>query len=223
MTEAEWMACTDPRELLQFLRGKAGPRKLRLFAAACAHRVLHLARDEWNAFAAEAAEHHADGRLDAEGLDSISREGEAGCMASPDQARAYLAAYPDPLLAAEAMCEDAAHLLADPSRSPDPDARGRAVATLAGLARDVFGNLVRDVPVDPAWLTWGGGTVARLAQATYDERSLPRGELDPARLAVLADALEEAGCTDTDILGHLRGPGPHVRGCWVLDLLLGKE
>ena len=52
---------------------------------------------------------------------------------------------------------------------------------------------------------------------------MPAGTLDNTRLAVLADALEEAGCTEADILGHLRGPGPHVRGCWVVDLILGKE
>ena len=56
----------------------------------------------------------------------------------------------------------------------------------------------------------------KLAEAIYEERAFDR-------LAVLADALEEAGCTNPDILGHLRGPGPHVRGCWVLDCLLGKS
>ena len=61
-----------------------------------------------------------------------------------------------------------------------------------------------------------------LAQAAYDERELPAGTLDTTRLAVLADALEEAGCVQADILGHLRGPGPHVRGCWAVDLLLRK-
>jgi hypothetical protein len=61
--------------------------------------------------------------------------------------------------------------------------------------------------------------VVRLAQATYEERHLPEGTLDNTRLLILADALEEAGCTDTDILCHLRGPGPHVRGCWVADLV----
>jgi hypothetical protein len=74
----------------------------------------------------------------------------------------------------------------------------------------------------PAWLRWNGGTVARLAEVAYEERSLPEGTLDPARLAVLADALEDAGCIDDAILGHLRGPGAHVRGCYVLDALLGK-
>jgi hypothetical protein len=66
-------------------------------------------------------------------------------------------------------------------------------------------------------------TVKGLAQAGYEERALPSGELDLARLKVLADALEEAGCTEQSILDHLRGPGPHVRGCWALDLALGRE
>ena len=61
-----------------------------------------------------------------------------------------------------------------------------------------------------------------LAQAAYDQQLLPSGHLNPARLAVLADAVEEAGCDQTDLLAHLRGPGPHVRGCWAVDLLLGR-
>jgi len=77
--------------------------------------------------------------------------------------------------------------------------------------------------VDPSWLAWDGGAVPKLATIAYEERVLPAGTLDPALLAVLADALEEAGCADAELLGHLRGPGPHVRGCWVVDLLLGKE
>ena len=63
----------------------------------------------------------------------------------------------------------------------------------------------------------------RLARPAYEDRLLPSGHLDPVRLAVLADALEEAGCTDESILTHLRSAGPHVRGCWALDLVLGKE
>ena len=86
--------------------------------------------------------------------------------------------------------------------------------------RCVVGNPFRPVTINPAWLT---ATVTSLARTAYEERTLPSGELDPARLAVLSDALEEAGCADTDILAHLRGPGPHVRGCWVVDLVLGKD
>jgi hypothetical protein len=79
------------------------------------------------------------------------------------------------------------------------------------------------VSIGESWLRWNGGTIVQLAQSAYEERHLPAGTLDNGRLAVLADALEEAGCTDADILGHLRGPGPHVRGCWAVDLLLGKS
>jgi hypothetical protein len=87
-------------------------------------------------------------------------------------------------------------------------------AAQAALFRCVLGNPMRPPPaVSPAWLSWQGDTVSGLAQAAYAERQLPSGQLDAGRLAVLADALEEAGCTDTDLLGHLRGPGPHVRGC----------
>jgi hypothetical protein len=89
-----------------------------------------------------------------------------------------------------------------------------------GLLRCIFGNPFRPVSSDPACLT---PQVVALAQAAYDQRELPAGTLDGARLAVLADALEEAGCTNADLLDRLRGPGPHVRGYWVVDLLLGKR
>ncbi|HEY7428983.1 MAG TPA: hypothetical protein VH682_32430 [Gemmataceae bacterium] len=92
------------------------------------------------------------------------------------------------------------------------------------LILDLFGNTFRpSLPLPPAVLAWHDAVVVRLAQAAYDERHLPSGTLDNSRLAVLADALEEGGCTDADILGHLRGPGPHVRGCWSVDLCLGKS
>ena len=105
---------------------------------------------------------------------------------------------------------------------PFPEARGYAEQgrPLMSLLRCIFGNPFRLVTLAPAWLT---PTVLALAQAAYDDRVLPAGTLEPARLAVLADALADAGCTDGDLLTHLRGPGPHVRGCWVVDLLLGKE
>src|SRR5262245_18565522 len=86
--------------------------------------------------------------------------------------------------------------------------------------RDVAGNPFRPIALNPNWLT---PTVINLAAAAYEERVLPSGELDTARLAVLSDALEDAGCEDADLLGHLRSPRPHVRGCWAVDLILGKE
>jgi hypothetical protein len=92
----------------------------------------------------------------------------------------------------------------------------------AELLRCIFGNPVRPVAADPAWRAWHGGAIPKLAQAVYQERDVPSGHLDAARLAVLADMLEEAGCSDPQLLGHLRGPGPHLRGCFALDLQLGK-
>jgi hypothetical protein len=92
------------------------------------------------------------------------------------------------------------------------------------LLRCIVGNPFRPAPaVDVACLDRQDSTVARLARACYDDRRLPAGTLDPARLAVLADALEDAGCGDAELFGHLRGPGPHVRGCWAVDFVLGKE
>ncbi len=85
------------------------------------------------------------------------------------------------------------------------------------LLRDLFGNPFRPTKLAPTWRT---AAVVRLAEAAYNERDLPSGHLDGSRLAVLADTLEEAGCTDQQVLEHLRGPGPHYRGCFVLDLVL---
>jgi hypothetical protein len=93
-------------------------------------------------------------------------------------------------------------------------------AGVVAVLRDIFGNPFRPVSLARSWLT---PTVANLAATAYEERALPSGELDRTRLAVLADALEEAGCTDATILDHLRGPGPHVRGCWALDAILGRQ
>jgi hypothetical protein len=82
--------------------------------------------------------------------------------------------------------------------------------------RDIFGNPFRSISIDSVWVEWNDRTVLRLAQAIYDERAYDR-------LPILADALEEAGCNDGVILSHCRQPGEHVRGCWVLDELLGKS
>jgi hypothetical protein len=83
----------------------------------------------------------------------------------------------------------------------------------AALVRDIFGNPFRPAAVSPRCLS---EPVISLARAIHTDRAFDR-------LPILADALEEAGCTDAEILNHCRGPGPHVRGCWVVDLVLGKE
>jgi hypothetical protein len=86
----------------------------------------------------------------------------------------------------------------------------------SAFLRDRFGNPFRPFPsLAPSVLAWNGGTVLKLAQSIYEERAFDR-------LPVLADALEEAGCTDAEVLTHRRSGGEHVRGCWVVDLVLGK-
>jgi len=81
------------------------------------------------------------------------------------------------------------------------------------LLRDIFGNPFRPVAFDPAWRT---ATATSLAEAIYADRAFDR-------LPILADALEDAGCTSADVLEHCRQPGEHVRGCWVVDLVLAKS
>jgi hypothetical protein len=93
----------------------------------------------------------------------------------------------------------------------------------ARLLRDIFGNPFRPSPPLPrAVLTWNDGTVRRIADGIYEERKLPEGTLDTGRLAILADALLDAGCDNDDLIQHCRESGPHVRGCWAIDLLLAK-
>jgi hypothetical protein len=90
-------------------------------------------------------------------------------------------------------------------------------AAQAALVRNLFGNPFRPAPFpDPSWLAWKDGAVVKLAQGIYEDRAFDR-------LPALADALEEGGCTNAEILAHCREPGEHARGCGVVDPLLGKE
>src|SRR5262249_52280993 len=106
-------------------------------------------------------------------------------------------------------------------------ARGRSKGQRllrAAIARCVFGNPFRRLPALPAsLLTWHDGLVPKLAQAAYEHRLLPSGHLDPQRISILCDGLEDAGCAEAELLGHLRGEGPHWRGCHVVDLVLKKD
>jgi hypothetical protein len=99
----------------------------------------------------------------------------------------------------------------------DVETTNRAETTRqADLLRCIIGNPFHPADIDSKWLSWNNGTIPAIARRIYDERRFED-------MPILADALEDAGCADAAILDHCRGPGPHVRGCWVLDLLLGKE
>ena len=93
-------------------------------------------------------------------------------------------------------------------------------AVHADWLRDIVPNPFLPPLRIPRWRT---KDLIELAQTAYEKRHLPSGHLDADRLAVLADAVEEAGCQEAVVLDHLRSPGPHLRGCWAVDLLLGKH
>jgi hypothetical protein len=229
MTEAEWLASTDPEKMLEFLQGRVSDRKLRLFAVACCRRIWHLIPEEVGRRAVELAEGYAAGMLAEEALSGVraqsnpvthrryDKKRELG-MTRAGYAQAAAWASVGPRSAARSAELVLGYLKgAVAARRPE----GRAQSA---LLRDIFGNPFRlPPPLSPAVLAWKGGTVRRLAQAAYDERQLPAGTLDAARLAVLADALLDAGADDEALLAHLRSPGPHVRGCWAVDLILGKS
>jgi uncharacterized protein (TIGR02996 family) len=113
--------------------------------------------------------------------------------------------------------------MTEASKAEQIEARTSIDANLAVLLRDVFDNPFRSTAVDLGWLAWNQGTIPRLAWEIYEERYLPLGTLDGVRLALLADMLEDAGCTEPQLLEHCRSAGPHLRGCWALDLILARR
>jgi hypothetical protein len=231
MTEAEWLACTDPQPMLEFLRGKASDRKLRLFACACCRSVPYLLADWRSQRAVEVAERVADGLAGQEELAEAHQAAErthflgawqashagaweASCRAARWAAKG--AAYPAAKRAARAAKATGAGNWAAVHRAALDAALASARTAQAALLRDIIANPFRPPPpLASAVLAYSGGAVPRLAEPIY-----AAGRFED--LPVLADLLEEAGLTDAELLGHLRGPGPHVLGCHALDAVLGK-
>jgi hypothetical protein len=201
MTEAEWLASSAPLEMVRYLARPANDRKLRLFACASCRRIWPFIRDERSRQAVECAERYADGQASPEELRTMAAVAQQVAAVAE---RTVIPGWNAALTAAAAA--QGATAAAE---------RAAAKAGDAEMVRDVFGNPFRPVQINPAWLTWQDGTVVRLARAAYDNRCFDH-------LPILADALEEAGCDDEAVLRHCREPGQHARGCWVVDLLLGK-
>lgn len=290
MTEAEWLASEDPTAMLLWRHdmdqvnppprgrgwGMISDRKLRLFACACCRSLWHLLTDERSRKAVEVAERFADGWAKPVDMARARRSanevrvcGEEGIAATA----AGLCVWPIHERAAT-VAENVTRQVAalkDGSRLVPPAAQ-------AAILRDIVGSPFRPVAFDAAWRT---PQVLSLAQAAYEGRHPETGRIDDARLAVLSDALEEAGCPAEEmgevkavtagiecpvcggkgwwrrgvhfdhmrkcseckasawvpgeeyafrtpskpnpILAHLRSGGPHYRGCWALDLILGKS
>jgi len=229
MTEAEWLACTDPTPMLDFLRGKASDRKLRLLAVACCYRIwrlLPVACQNLN----DALERYADGLVTTAEYQAAWRHADAQALDAdhdpPDTltyATASVGVSNPPTVPSVSSCMDTAasalaYAVAENSPESEYDkkhdaARTQEVYQQVRLVLDIFGNPFHPITLN---LHWFKPRVVKLTQTIYDERAFNR-------LPVLADALEDAGCQDADILAHCRQPGEHVRGCWLIDLLLGKE
>jgi hypothetical protein len=207
MTEHEWQAACQPQAMLEFLQksGRGSNRKLRLFAVACARRVWEWIDGPGRA-AVDSAERFADGLAGPEEL----RAARLACQGAGGQA-AWYAAATNPTIAARNAARSAQTGVANNAL---PGSETAELLAQAALLQDIFGPILfRPLAVDPSWLT---PAVVQLARATYEDRSFDR-------MSKLADALEGAGCTDADLLGHCRGSRPHARGCWAVDLVLGRE
>lgn len=234
MTKSDWLASEDPATMLAALEGKVSDRKLRLFACACAEADSNFTWEAWandppvtgQFTAGEGAFYWCGLKIGQTPQARLSRERRArtanllrDIISNPFR--------PVTLPSSEVPCPDCSP--SEPDENCDD----------CGGSGTVRGPCL--------WIT---PTVLTLASAAYDNRELPSGRLDTGCLAQLSDALEEAGCTDQAILMHLRGwelcprceghvvvppdrcscrtgwillRGPHVRGCWCLDSLLGKE
>jgi hypothetical protein len=219
MTEAEWLACTDPKRMLVCLRGKTSERKLRLFCCACCRVIWPSLEEQPSQEAVVVAERYADKEVGRNEQRTARRAAGNFGLYQAGWVAAYCAVGYRAWHAARDTIRHASWAAAPPGTGDVATKVETIHRRFVHFLLDIMGNPFHPVALDLSWRTHN---VVALAQAAYDERILPAGTLDPDRLAVLADALEEAGCDNADILSHLRGPGPHVRGCWVVDLLLGK-
>jgi hypothetical protein len=245
MTEAEWLAATDPTPMLPCLANAVTMRKCRLFSVACCRHLSQLpwspGRVGWRPWRDPPVDHSTDVKAVAAILVAERYADSAATGAEREEAEAslswacyehqgdkvYDACFQAACHAADTACASSCALYAAqsvlvpwPFNSDDWEGQFQRNATRleaalrwqAALVRCVFGNPFRPVAFDPGWRT---SDAVALAKGIYDDRAFDR-------LPILADALQDAGCTNDDILAHCRNDGPHARGCWVVDLVLGK-
>ena len=252
MTHSDWLAYREPGPMLGALGDLASPRKLRLFACACCRRLESALPHLWNPATLEVAERFADGLASEEELrEARRRVGEdlhaayrrieietrgprhprdvraSALMEAEFSALRELSAATDTRVRAHALGRDAAQAFGGASaalalrsavgdwevRDTVFDAMRAEEVAQADLVRDLFTDRFWFVVPDPAWFT---SDVMTLAHHIYERRAFEH-------MPILADALQDAGCDSDELLCHCRAPdGSHVRGCWVVDLVLGK-
>jgi hypothetical protein len=224
LDEAGWESSDDPVEMLSLLHHGSNARKLRLFAVACCHQFGQFLMLTESRRAVEVAERFADGGARPEALRaawaaargvfpafySTKMYNFVPALAAVHCARAD--AWSAALETSARLLEAALPLAVRETSGQVVDGTTAVRRRQAELLRDIFGNPFRIPAVEPAWRT---SYILDLSRTVYERR---RWE----DLHVLADALERSGCKGEGILSHCRQPGPHVRGCWVVDWLIGK-
>jgi hypothetical protein len=243
MNEKKWLACREPSSLIQRIEARPRKeqyrlfwRKLVLFAINCCRHIDHLLVDQRCRNALAICERSLEGDASAKEGDrafddvtAAEAEGWEGMTAGQLQALSAVTITvwftfnwdqnQDIVADVRGVAEETARAVTNAARPRgDDESYMRANPTessfQAELFREIFGNPFRSVSFDPSWRT---SDVLLLAQGIYAERAFDR-------MPILADALQDAGCDSADILGHLRdSQAIHVRGCWALDLVLGKE
>jgi hypothetical protein len=201
--------------MLEFLRargqttGPANERKLRLYACGCVRQVWPWLTDEKSRRAIEFAEEYTDKYAAKSKLEQITLQTKLREIWEAAGARWTLVLAP--------LSWAIEYSAWTATTVTEPRQRDKHPALQAALLRDIFFLPFRSAPAfDRAWLMANDGLAGRLARTIYGARAFDR-------MPVLADALEEAGCADADVLSHCRGAGPHARGCWVVDLVSGKS
>jgi hypothetical protein len=227
VTEAEWLAATDARAMLAHLscEGQAGPRQFGSFVAACVRHLAGALPAAFSVYAEEICLRSAagGGRQKIYGLvDMLVDEmrGNEQLSGSEWRARELVLHALDEVISGLPAATRASSLVerieewVDAAESANPVSELRQ--RLPSLLTDIFGNPFRGEVLEARGAYFKRTWVLDMAERIYDDY-----EFDC--LPLLADALEDTGCTDAELLGHLRGPGPHVRGCWAVDLVLGKS
>lgn len=214
MTEAEWLICRDSTRLLRhYRRTPPSDRKLRLFAVLCCYRIWAKLPDDRCRRAVEVCERFAEGSATSSELEAAHEGAEAAFNEYSGREETAAAA-----VSAACYPSDLLELVASTARQSAwmvwPRERRRAEHQWqCQIARDLFGNPFRSIVFSPMWRT---DTVVTLARGIYESREF-------SAMPILSDALQDAGCGSTDVLDHCLDSGPHARGCWVIDLILGKE
>ncbi|QEL13870.1 hypothetical protein [Limnoglobus roseus] len=226
MTKEEWLVTSDVATMLQSLDPHKYDRKLRLFACACCYRIWKFLDSDVSRELLDVSERFADGKVAYEYLEKTvvrlnTSEGEhhRAIQAVRTGAAAFQASYKSSAYSIQLCAKyaaDAVGLAADIGLNQQFK-RWSAQHTEEQCQRSILTDIIPfpeyNVDLDSSWFS---STAVAIAQGIYDDKSFDR-------LPILADALQDAGCEDENILNHLRSDGSHVRGCWALDLVLGKE